>query len=94
MITTKMLETVEDFQAVKKGDILAVEWHRDSHKGDKRTRFAAYEVVENHYNDGKHNNNEIILQIKNNVYFNFALFCGIVDGRSNAKSVMLIKQEV
>ena len=94
MITTKMLETIEDFQAVKKGDTLAVEWHRDSYKGNKRTRFATYEVAENHYNDGKYNKNEIILQIKNNVYFNFALFCGTEDGYSNAKSVMLIKQEV
>jgi hypothetical protein len=94
LITTKMLETVEDFQAVKKGDILAVEYHRDSYKGNKRTRFATYEVAENHYNDGKYNNNEIILQIKNNVYFNFGLFCGIEEGCSNAKSVTLIKQDV
>jgi len=93
MITTKMLTCISDFQAVKKGDILAVEWHRDSYKGNKRTRFATYEVVENHYNDGEYNSNEIILQKKNNVYFNFALFCGTEEGCSNAKNVMLIKAD-
>lgn len=93
MIATRKLTTMEEFQAVKRGDILAVEWHRDSYKGTKRTRFATYEVRENHFQDGKYDNNEIILQTKNNVYFNFELFCHPEKGCSNAKSVVLIHQE-
>jgi hypothetical protein len=91
MITTKMLNCIKDFESVKKGDILAVEWNRDSFKGNKKTRFACYEVFENHHNDGVYNRSEIILQKQNNVYFNFEMFCS--DNGSNAKTVMQVKSE-
>lgn len=89
MITTKELKTLADFEAVKRGDFLAVEWHRDSYIGNKRTRFAVYEVFDAP-NNGHH---EIILQKKNNVYFNYQLFLGMLEGASNAKSVTLVKSD-
>ena len=85
MINFKYLLTLEDFKALKVGDNLAVEWHCDSYIGDQRTRFACYRVVEIH--DW---NAEIILQKKNNVYFNYELFLGIRAGCSNVKSVAII----
>jgi len=90
MVITKKLKTTSDFEQIKKGDILAVEWHRDSYIGNKRTRFAVYTVYENHNNDGKYDKEEIILQLKNNVYFNYKLFLDPTMGSSNAKSVVLI----
>jgi hypothetical protein len=86
MITTKELKTLDDFKAVKRGDLLAVEWHRDSYIGNCRTRLAVYKVAEVHECAA-----EIILQKKNNVYFNYRLFLGIEDGHSNAKNVTLVK---
>ena len=59
---TKNLKTLEDFQALKKGDILVCKFHRDTYKLAKRTRFASYEVQEN-----KIHQKEIILQKQNNV---------------------------
>ena len=90
MIVTNQLTTLEDFQAVKKGDFLAVEWHLDSRIGNKRTRFAVYQVFDTHHD----RRGEIILQRQNNVYFSYNLLLGIVEGHSNAKSVSIIKQEV
>ena len=86
MITTKELKTLADFESVKRGDFLAVEWHRDSYIGNERTRFAVYQVAEVHEWGG-----EVILQKKNNVYFNYRLILGIEDGQSNAKNVTLVK---
>lgn len=86
MITTKELKTLADFEAVKRGDFLAVEWHRDSYIGNDRTRFAVYQVAEVHKWTG-----EIILQKEHNVYFNYRLILGIKDGQSNAKSVTFVK---
>ena len=88
MIVSKPLIEVHQFEAIKKGDFLAVEWHLDSRIGDRRTRFAVYEVVDNLKAD--HGLTEIILQTRNNVYFNYL---GFIAGHSNAKSVSLITQE-
>ncbi len=90
MIYTKPLTKLTDFTRLKQGDILAVEWHRDSYKGNMKTRFAVYEVIENHTNGGYYNQPEISLQLENNVYFNYNLFLGIEEGCSNVKSVTLI----
>lgn len=88
MINTKQLTKLEDFQSLKKGDLVAVEWHRDNYVGDKRTRFAPYFVVEN-----KERTTEIILQKKNNVYFNYSMFLfPEKEGQSNCKSIVLIEQ--
>lgn len=88
MINTKNITSLSDFQALKKGDLVAVEWHRDNYVRDKRTRFASYVIVEN-----KERTTEIILQKKNNVYFNYSMFLfPEKDGQSNCKSIVLIKQ--
>ena len=80
-MTTKILKTLEDFQALKKGDVLVCKFHRDTYKLAKRTRFASYEVQDN-----KLHQKEIILQKQNNVYFNYECF---LMGGSNLISAML-----
>lgn len=89
MIISKKLITSSDFSTVRDGDFLAVEWKLDSYIGNKRTRFAVYQVVEARHDSRA----EIILQKKNNVYFNYGMFTGTVEGCSNAKSVTLFKSE-
>lgn len=84
---TKKLKIYRDFAEVEKGDFLAVKWKRDSYINNKRTRFAVYQVYEN-----KKRTEEIILQRKNNVYFNYKLFCNPALGISNAEEVLLIKE--
>jgi hypothetical protein len=87
MIQTKDIETLDDFKRLKKGDLVAVEWKRDNYIGDKRTRFATYTIVEN-----KERTTEIILQKKNNVYFNYSMFLNPEqDGSSICQSIMLLR---
>lgn len=86
MIQVKDIETLEDFQRLKKGDIVAVEWKRDMYFGNKQKRFGTYEIVEN-----KERTNEIILQVKNNVYFNYNMFLNPEIGISNLKSIVLLR---
>jgi hypothetical protein len=89
MIKTKELNTLEDFTTLKKGDVVAVEWKRDSYKNKKRTRFATYEVVDNLANQ-----TEIILQKAMNVYFNYSMFLKPSEhGASNVRSIALITIE-
>lgn len=89
MIQVKQIETLEDFEKLKTGDIVAVEWDRDAYKGDKITRFATYEIYEN-----KARTTEIILQRKNNVYFNYMMFLYPKEhGVSNCKSIILLKSD-
>lgn len=76
------IENVSDFENLKKGDIVVCEFHRDNYKGNKRTRFNTYEIVEN-----KKRTHEIILQHKNNVYFNYMMY---LNGASNLKDIALI----
>jgi hypothetical protein len=85
MIEVKDLKTVEDFENLKKGDIVIVEWKRDSYKNNSRTRFASYEIFLN-----KKESHEIILQKKNNVYFNYEMFLNPEIGISNIKYIKLI----
>jgi hypothetical protein len=86
MIQTKNIETLEDFQLLKKGDLVAVEWKRDMYFGNKQKRFGTYEIVEN-----KERTDEIILQVKNNVYFNYNMFLNPIIGVSNLKSIVLLR---
>ncbi len=87
MIRTRFITDLKDFQELKKGDLVAVEWKRDNYIIDKRTRFAVYKIVEN-----KERTTEIILQTKNNVYFNYSMFLEPEkDGISNCKSIMLLR---
>lgn len=83
----KELKTIEDFKALKKGDVLVCEFHRDIIINNKRFRFKSFEVFLN-----KEEASEIILERKNNIYFNYAMFCS-PDESSNLKSVILVSPE-
>jgi hypothetical protein len=85
MIQTKELKTREDFINLKKGDVLACEFHRDVNDYPKKYRFKVFTVVEN-----KESYSEIILQTKNNIYFNWKLFLNEIEGESNLKSAVLL----
>jgi len=87
MIKIKELETKEDFELLKKGDVIACEFHRDVHDYPRKSfRFKVFEIPE-----VKHiPYSEIILQKKNNLYFNYEMF---LEGSSNLKSAVLITQE-
>ncbi len=86
MIQVKELKTKEDFENLKKGDQIACEFHRDMHDYPKTYRFNIFKIVEN-----KVNTTEIILQKKNNIYFNYGLF---LSGDGNLKSAILITPSV
>ncbi len=89
MIKLKFLTELSDFESLKKGDCVAVEWHRDSYKKRKRTRFAVYEIAEN-----IKTMTEIILQKEMNVYFNYTMVLNPeAHGYSNLKSIALIVSE-
>ncbi|SEC45345.1 hypothetical protein SAMN04489761_3035 [Tenacibaculum sp. MAR_2009_124] len=89
MIQGETINTLEQFESLKEGDLVVCEFHRDTYKGNNRTRFAAYEIHEN-----KASCNEIILQKKNNVYFNYFMFLAPEKhGSSNLKSLTRITQK-
>lgn len=87
MIQVKELKTLSDFENLKKGDLVAVEWRRDVNKTKKsRTRFSSYAVVDN-----KADQTEIILQKSMNVYFNYSMFLyPETQGISNVRSIVLL----
>lgn len=90
MIQGETINTLKQFESLKKGDLVVCEFHRDTYKGEKRTRFAAYEIHEN-----KTECTEVILQKKNNVYFNYSMFLNPEKhGHSNLKSLTRITQKV
>ena len=82
MINTKELKTIEDFESLKKRDTLGCEFHRDMHDYPKQYRFKVFPIVK-----VRTDTKEVILQTKNNIYFNYKMF---VDGESNLKSAVLI----
>lgn len=88
MIQVKELKTSEDFINLKKGDIVACEFHRDVNDYPKKYRFNVFKVVEN-----KESYCEIILQKKNNIYFNWKLFLNEIEGESNIKSIVLLSAD-
>lgn len=83
MINTRNLETLEDFENLKKGDIVACEFHRNIHDYPKTYRFGVFKIFLN-----KRRAKEIILQKKNNVYFNYEMF---LNGEGNLKEIKLIE---
>jgi len=86
MIITKKLETIEDFESLKKGDIIACEFKRDVHDYPKKSfRFKVFEIF-----DVLPRTKEIVLQKKNNIYFNYGMFIDPSDGASNLKSAVLL----
>jgi hypothetical protein len=85
-IISKQLVTKEDFESLKKGDVLACQFHRDMHDHPKKSfRFKVFEIAE-----VKTRTKEIILQRKNNLFFNYGMFIDPSDGISNLKSAVLI----
>lgn len=84
MIQGKSLIKLEDFEALKKGDYIACEFHRDVYP--KKIRFGVFEIAMN-----KSNTTEIILNKKDNIYFNYKMF---VEGESNLKSATLIYSDL
>jgi hypothetical protein len=89
MIKSKMLKTLKDFEALSKGDIIAVEWRRDvnvNKSGTKRTCFATYVI-----NDNLSQQTEIILEKTMNIYFNYMMFLNPKEmGVSNAREILLL----
>jgi hypothetical protein len=86
MIKIKDLSTLEDFENLKKGDKVACLFWRDIHDYPKKYRFNVFTVVRN-----KKEAKEIILQTKNNIYFNYNMF---LDGRKgNLRQILLLKDE-
>jgi len=82
MINSKHLQTIEDFENLKKGDYVACEFFRDCHDYPKQYRFKVFQVVE-----VKPDDKEVIWQTKNNIYSNYKMF---VNGEGNLKSAVLI----
>jgi len=89
MIVTKELKTLPDFESLKKGDVVAVEWRRDvqtNKRNTKRTRFATYQITDNLARQ-----TEIILENKMNIYFNYSMFLDPENhGVSNVRAITLI----
>jgi len=86
MIQCQELKTVADFEGLQKGDTIACEFHRDVHDFPRKSfRFKVFEIVE-----VKRRTKEIILQTKNNLYFNYGMFIDPSDGESNLKSAVLL----
>ncbi len=80
------LETIEDFESLKKGDWVTCEFHRYLYrdKNDQGVKSGCFQIYDN--NSYK----EIILDKKRNLYFNYELFI-TKDSGSNLKSCALIK---
>ena len=87
MIETKELNTLLDFESLKKGDVVAVAWRRDVYKSKKkRTSFATYEIA-----NILPEQTEIILQKSMNIYFNYSMFLQPeTHGVSNVRAITLI----
>lgn len=87
MITTYQPTTIEDFESLQKGDVIIVRWHKQflkSHKGSKE--LMAYRVHE-----VKKDQHEIVCQLKDNHYFNYHLYLGLDENKSNALEVVFVK---
>lgn len=83
MITAKPLTCLEDFENLKKGDVVACEFKINIHDMPREPyRFRVFEVAEN-----KARTKEIILQIKNNIYFNYEMY---LNEESILKNISLI----
>jgi len=82
MIQLTELKQITDFESLKSGDSLACEFHRDIHDYPKEYRFKVFAIV-----GVKKDTKEVILQKKNNIYFNYEMF---VNGESILKSCALI----
>lgn len=79
------LETVEQFEGLKKGDFIIVRWSDYNMKHNKgMKKIMGYSIVEN-----KPDYKEIICRKAGNHYFNYSR---VIEGLSGAEEVMLVKQ--
>jgi len=82
----KKLTKLEEFQSLKAGDRIVVEWF-EWFKGLKQIMYFEIPMVQ-------HFENEIICNTKSNIYFNYKMHLGldrIGVNTSNAKEVFLIE---
>ena len=79
----KRLFKGEDFQKLKKGDMIIVEWDKTGtgKRGKKIIMYQIYEV--------KHSLHEIICRYNGNHYFNYRMF---MERRSCANDVWEVKE--
>lgn len=82
LIKTRSLTTLEDFKSLKKWDYVACTFHRDI--PFYKTRFRVFEIYEN-----KERCDEIILERRNNIYFNYKMF---LSWESYLKDILLISE--
>ena len=85
------LETLEQFEALKKGDYLVVEWSDSSvrHTPNQK-KIMKYKVYEN-----KARQNEIICRLKGNHFFNYMMFLGLDTlGVNTSQALDIYKIEV
>lgn len=82
MINIRSLKNLTDFESLKKNDIVLCEFHLLIHDYPKTYKENVFKVYEN-----KSDTKEIILQKKNNVYFNYEMF---LNGESNLKNISLV----
>ena len=85
MIQTRRVRTREEFEALKVGEMLACTFHRDVVYKKKRVRFGVFSVALN-----KYDTKEIILDKKDNVYFNYEMF---LNGESNLSCAVIIEPQ-
>lgn len=81
----KKLETIKDFENLKKGYLILVQWkyHARDGKNKPLPRTAAYKIYQ-----VKKSCNEIICQCKDNIYFNYEM---LIKGESIASEVYLVR---
>ena len=85
MISINQIKTLDDFKRLKKGDWVACEFKRNTWCKNERTDFGLYKIYL-----VKPESSEIILQKKNNVYFNYSMFLSKTEV-SNLSSIILLR---
>lgn len=80
----KKLENLQDFEELKKWDSVLCSFQRDVWIDKRKRRFWYFEIFEN-----KEYCKEIILEKKDNIYFNYEMF---LNWESNLIEIYLIKK--
>jgi len=78
MILYKQLKTIEAFESLKHGDIVAVQFKNNMSNGSCPKKYQHFNVF--HIAFIKKDTEEVILNRKENIYFNYRMY---VEGRSN-----------
>lgn len=77
------LHTLEQFEELKQGDLVVCEFHLNIHDYPKTYRLKAFEISK-----VRLDTKEIILKMKNNIYFNYQVY---LNGESNLKHILKIE---